>query len=96
MKRNSLPFRFYTCSSISNKKNFITELFFDEHLEEIRQRCFQSLFIVVFFILIAFLEIKDIVKILEVPVQNVRFFPIITWGIFFINIKNFFLYRFDF
>lgn len=74
MKRNSLPFRFYTCSSISTKKNFLTELFFDEHLEEIRQRCFQSLFIITLFILIAFLEVKEIVKILEVPVQNVRFF----------------------
>lgn len=74
MKRNSLPFRFYTCSNISNNKNLVTELFFDEHLEEIRQRGFQSLFIVILFILIAFLEIKDIVKILEIPVQNVRFF----------------------
>lgn len=74
MKRNSVPFRFYTCSSISNNKNLVTELFFDEHLEEIRQRCFQSLFIIILFILIAFLEIKEIVKILEVPVQNVRFF----------------------
>jgi sec-independent protein translocase protein TatC len=74
MKRNSLPFKFYTCSNISNKKNLFTELFFDEHLEEIRQRSFQSLFIIICFITIAFLEIKGIVKVLEVPVENVRFF----------------------
>ena len=74
MKRNSLPFKFYTFSDISNNKNLLTELFFDEHIEEIRQRCFQSIFIIFSFILIAFLEIKGIVKILEVPVETVRFF----------------------
>lgn len=74
MKKNYLPFKFYTCSNISSKKNLLTELFFDEHIEEIRQRCFQSLFIILSFILVAFLEIKGIVKILELPVENIRFF----------------------
>jgi sec-independent protein translocase protein TatC len=74
MKRNSLPFNFYTCSNLSNNKNLSTELFFDEHLEEIRQRCFQTITLILVFILIAFLDIKNIVKILEVPVENVRFF----------------------
>lgn len=74
MKTKSLPFKLYTCSDISSKKNLLTELFFDEHIEEIRQRIFQSLFIIFSFILVAFLDIKLIVKILEVPVENVRFF----------------------
>jgi sec-independent protein translocase protein TatC len=74
MQRNSIPFKFYTCSNISSNKNLLTELFFDEHLDEIRQRCFQSLFVVLSLILVAFCEIKEIVKILEVPVENVRFF----------------------
>jgi sec-independent protein translocase protein TatC len=74
MKKISVPFKFYTCSNISNKKKMLTELFFDEHIDEIRQRCFQSIFIIVSFILFAFLGIKEIVKILEVPVENVRFF----------------------
>jgi sec-independent protein translocase protein TatC len=74
MQRNSIPFKFYTCSNISNNKNLLTELFFDEHLDEIRQRCFQSIFVVLSLVLVAFFEIKEIVKILEVPVQNVRFF----------------------
>lgn len=74
MKRKSLPFKFYTCSNIFSKKNLLTELFFDEHIEEIRQRIFQSLFIILSFILVAFLDIKIIVKILEIPVENVRFF----------------------
>ena len=74
MKQNNLSFKFYTCSDIGNTKNFLTELFFDEHIEEIRQRCFQSLFIIFSIILIAFLDIKVLVKILEVPVENIRFF----------------------
>src|SRR6476646_1425044 len=74
MRKNILPFKFYTQIDIANTKNLLTELFFDEHIEEIRQRCFQSLFIVFFIILITFLDIKPIVKILELPVQNVRFF----------------------
>jgi sec-independent protein translocase protein TatC len=74
MKRKSLPFKFYTCSNIFLTKNLLTELFFDEHIEEIRQRIFQSLFIILSFILVAFLDIKFIVKILEVSVENVRFF----------------------
>jgi sec-independent protein translocase protein TatC len=74
MRKNILPFKFYTQIDIANTKNLLTELFFDEHIEEIRQRCFQSLFIIFSIILIAFIDIKPIVKILELPVQNVRFF----------------------
>ena len=74
MKQNVLSFRFYTYSNIAKTKNFLTELFFDEHIEEIRQRCFQSFFIILLVILSAFLDITHIVKILEVPVENIRFF----------------------
>ncbi len=74
MRKNTLPFKFYTQIDIANTKNLLTELFFDEHIEEIRQRCFQSLFVIFTIILIVFIDIKPIVKILELPVQNVRFF----------------------
>lgn len=74
MKINSLPFKFYTSLNIIDTKNRFTELFFDEHVEEIRQRCFQSLIIIFSFILAAFLEVKGIVRILEIPIDNVRFF----------------------
>ena len=56
MTKNFLPFKFYTENNIANTKNLLTELFFDEHIEEIRQRCFQSLFIVFSIILITFLR----------------------------------------
>lgn len=74
MKQNILSFRFYTYSNIAKTKNFLTELFFDEHIEEIRQRCFQSSLIILLVILGAFLDITHIVKVLEVPVENIRFF----------------------
>lgn len=74
MLKNILSFKFYTENNIANNKNLLTELFFDEHLEEIRQRCFQSLFLVFLVVFIIFIDIKPIVKILELPVQNVRFF----------------------
>lgn len=74
MTKNLLPFKFYTENNTANTKNLLTELFFDEHLEEIRQRCFQSLFVVFAIILVTFLDIKPIVKILELPVKDVRFF----------------------
>lgn len=74
MKINSLPFKFYTSLNIIDTRNRFTELFFDEHVEEIRQRCFQSLIIIFSFVLAAFLEVKGIVRILEIPIDNVRFF----------------------
>lgn len=74
MQKNTLPFKFYTSNNIAGNKNLLTELFFDEHIEEIRQRCFQSLFFILSIILITFLDIKIIVKILEIPVGDVRFF----------------------
>jgi len=67
-------FKFYNSVSSSLSKNFITELFFNEHIEEIRQRCFQSFGFFLLAILVSFLEIKGIVKILEAPVQNIHFF----------------------
>lgn len=74
MKTKSLPFKFYTSSNLTLTKNLVNELFFDEHFEEIRHRCFLSISVVIFFILIAFFDVKVIVEILELPVQQVRFF----------------------
>lgn len=74
MKKNLIIFKFYNYLNKNNKNVFLNELFTNEHIEEIRQRCFQSFFILLLFILFAFLKIKIIVKILELPVENVHFF----------------------
>lgn len=91
MKKNAILFKFYNYSNIKSKNFFLNELFTNEHIEEIRQRCFQSVFIIILFILFAFLKIKIIVKILELPVQNVHFFQT-SPGEFFLSTLKISLY----
>lgn len=73
-RKKSLFFKFYLHDEMAQTKNLVTELFFDEHIEEIRQRLFQSFFLIFFIMLIAFLNIKTIVEIIEVPITYVKFF----------------------
>jgi sec-independent protein translocase protein TatC len=74
MKKNFIFFKFYKDLNIDTKKNFLNELFTNEHIEEVRQRCFQSFLSTFIFILFSFIKIKEIVKILEMPVENIHFF----------------------
>jgi sec-independent protein translocase protein TatC len=50
------------------------ELPFSEHIEELRQRLFLLFCIILVLSSLAFLEVKIIVKILELPISNVKFF----------------------
>ncbi len=50
------------------------ELPFSEHIEELRQRTFQLFWIILLLTSVAFVEVKFLVKILELPVTNVKFF----------------------
>lgn len=50
------------------------ELPFSEHIEELRQRTFQLVWIILLLSCIAFFEVKLLVKLLELPVTNVKFF----------------------
>jgi sec-independent protein translocase protein TatC len=73
--------------------NFITntmvtlELPFPEHIEELRQRIFLLFWIILVLTCIAFIEVKDLVKILELPVQNVKFFQLSPGEYFISTIK---------
>jgi sec-independent protein translocase protein TatC len=73
--------------------NFITnttvtlELPFPEHIEELRQRIVLLFWIVLLLTCIAFIEVKDLVKILELPVQNVKFFQLSPGEYFISTIK---------
>lgn len=73
-KKIVLPFKFSFYTKITETKNLMTELFFDEHIEEIRQRIFQSLFFILSIMLFVFINVKTIVQIIEVPVTFVKFF----------------------
>ena len=50
------------------------ELPFSEHIEELRQRIFHIFWIILLLTCVAFVEVKFLVKILELPVNNVKFF----------------------
>jgi len=63
------------------------ELPFSEHIEELRQRIFFLLGIILMLTFIAFVEVKDLVKILELPIQNVKFFQVSPGEYFLSTIK---------
>jgi len=63
-------------SDFKFKDNFelTLELPFSEHIEELRQRSFQLVLIILLLTCVSFVEVKFLVKILELPVSNVKFF----------------------
>merc|ERR1712177_5037 len=63
------------------------ELPFSEHIEELRQRIFHIFWIVLFLTCFAFFEVKLIVKILELPVDNVKFFQLSPGEYFISTVK---------
>ena len=58
-----------------------------DHLEELRQRIFYALIAVVVCVAGCFLEVKPIVRLLEVPAQGVKFLQLAPGEYFFVSIK---------
>jgi sec-independent protein translocase protein TatC len=70
------------------KNSIITlELPFSEHIEELRQRVFLVFGIILLLTSFAFIEVKSLVKILELPINNVKFFQISPGEYFISTIK---------
>ena len=70
------------------KNSIITlELPFSEHIEELRQRIFLVFGIVLLLTCFAFIEVKSLVKILELPINNVKFFQLSPGEYFISTIK---------
>ena len=67
--------------------NVILELPFSEHIDELRQRIFLLFWIILTFTSFAFLEVKSLVKILELPVKNIKFFQAAPGEYFLSTIK---------
>jgi sec-independent protein translocase protein TatC len=65
----------------------ILELPFSEHFEELRQRIFLLFWIILLLTFISFIEVKNIVYILELPVNNVKFFQIAPGEYFISTVK---------
>ena len=70
--------------NFTNNTIITLELPFSEHIEELRQRLFILFWIILLLTSIAFLEVKIIVKILEFPITNVKFFQL-SPGEYFIS-----------
>jgi len=78
-----------TNSNFSFKKNtsVILELPFTEHIEELRQRVLFLFLTILLLTTFSFLEVKTIVKILEYPINNVKFFQISPGEYFISTVK---------
>ncbi|CAM9093245.1 unnamed protein product [Discosporangium mesarthrocarpum] len=81
----------YSLNSIVDIPQSLTELYFNEHFEEIRQRIFHTLIFLSVIIFFIFCDIKVVVKILETPVSNVQFFQL-SPGEYFISTLKISLY----
>ena len=63
------------------------ELPFSEHIEELRQRIFLVFGIILLLTCFSFIEVKNLVKILELPINNVKFFQVAPGEYFISTIK---------
>jgi sec-independent protein translocase protein TatC len=73
--------------NFTNNTIITLELPFSEHIEELRQRIFSLFGIILLLTCVAFLEVKVLVKILEYPVNNVKFFQLSPGEYFISTIK---------
>jgi sec-independent protein translocase protein TatC len=73
--------------NFTTNETITLELPFSEHMEELRQRIFHIFWIVLFLTCIAFFEVKVLVKILELPVNDVKFFQLSPGEYFVSTVK---------
>ena len=73
--------------NFTNNTIVTLELPFSEHIEELRQRIFLLFGIVLLLTSVAFIEVKSLVKILELPINNVKFFQVAPGEYFISTIK---------
>jgi sec-independent protein translocase protein TatC len=69
------------------RSNLNLELLFTEHIEELRQRSLHVLIALLLLSCTAFLNVKPIVHLLEIPVQNVKFFQLSPGDYFISTVK---------
>jgi sec-independent protein translocase protein TatC len=73
--------------SFNNNLTSNYELPFSEHIEELRQRIFHLFWVILFLTCIAFFDVKFLVKILELPVSDVKFFQLSPGEYFIATVK---------
>lgn len=73
--------------NFTNNSTITLELPFSEHIEELRQRIFLVFGIIFLLTCFSFIEVKSLVKILELPISNVKFFQLSPGEYFISTIK---------
>jgi len=73
--------------NFTNNSVVTLELPFSEHVEELRQRIFLIVGVILLFTCFAFVEVKSLVKILELPINNVKFFQLSPGEYFISTVK---------
>ena len=73
----------------SNKKLEVNSSImpFSDHLEELRQRILNSIFVTLICIVFSFLVIKPLIRFLEIPAQNIRLLQLSPGEFLFVSIK---------
>ena len=71
----------------TENKTLILELRFSEHITELRQRSFHVIWLILFLTILTFVEVKFLVKLLELPVNNVKFFQLSPGEYFISTVK---------
>nr|YP_011007440.1 Sec-independent periplasmic protein translocase [Sporochnus bolleanus]WAM64869.1 Sec-independent periplasmic protein translocase [Sporochnus bolleanus] len=74
---NLLKFKFYSVTDVlNNSLRSTTELYFNEHFDELRQRIFHILSFLFSVTSLTLYNVKLVVKILEGPVSTIQFFQL--------------------
>ena len=73
--------------NFTNNTIVTLELPFSEHIEELRQRIFLLFWIILLLTSVAFIEVKSLVQILELPIHDVKFFQLSPGEYFISTIK---------
>jgi sec-independent protein translocase protein TatC len=73
--------------NLTDNATVILELPFSDHIEELRQRVFLVVGIILLLTCGAFIEVKSVVKILELPINNVKFFQLSPGDYFLSTLK---------
>ena len=73
--------------NFKNYQTSILELPFSEHIEELRQRIFHIFWIILLLTCAALFEVKFLVQILQLPVNNVKFFQLSPGEYFVSTVK---------
>lgn len=97
MQVSKIHFKFPDADEFLEKMNINeiieedTEVFFNEHFQEMRQRFFQCFFLVTLLVCSSFLYVKPITQILQIPAGDVKFFQLAP-GEYFVSTLKIALY----